>query len=368
MTHREMNFNVFAGIPNSEVFFQPRIEPWFDLNAGRGTLSPRYQGKSVRDFYDDLGVSMRYMHYYTGMPYPVDCINSERVRTTRREDGNDATITIETPAGRLVERVRLTQDGAWRTVEHAVKDRKDLATLRSYFENTTYRFNRESFRLGSEFLGDRGEPQFWVPRSPYQALALDWMTLDDLMTALAEEPGAVRSTMDAIDASYDELYRGITGAGCVRILNFGENIDINWMSPAYFEEFHMPFYARRCGQLSAAGIRIHAHIDGSFRPLLPLLKRLPFDGIEALTPLPQGDVELEAIREAIGGKVLLDGLPAVLFLPHFDDEAVMEFTERVVRLFHPRLVLGISDEFPQGAPEECLDRVRWVAERCRRGP
>jgi len=361
-----MNLNVFEGKRNPGVLFQPRIEPWFDLHSRKGDISGRFRGMSVRDFYDDLGVSMRYMHYYTGMPYPVDCAQSAKVRVTWQDDGKEGATVIETPEGRLVSKHQMTQDNTWRTVEFAAKTPRDLAVLRSYFENTAYHFNAGNFRRGSEFIGDRGEPQFWVPRSPYQALCLDWMSLEDFMSALSEEPQAVEDAMKAIDGSYDPLYEEITSAGCVRILNFGENIDINWLSPAYFEKYHMPFYAKRCGQLSRAHIRTHAHIDGSFKPLLKHLKRLPFDGLEALTPLPQGDVELEEIKEHIGDKVLLDGIPAVLFLPHFSAEAVQEFTERVIRLFHPRLVLGISDEFPQGAPEECLERVRWVANRCRR--
>jgi hypothetical protein len=36
-----------------------------------------------------------------------------------------------------------------------------------------------------------------------------------------------------------------------------------------------------------------------------------------------------------------------------------------VELFHPRLVLGISDELPEGAGEESLERVRKISDWCR---
>jgi hypothetical protein len=70
----------------------------------------------------------------------------------------------------------------------------------------------------------------------------------------------------------------------------------------------------------------------------------------------------------MGDKVLLDGIPAVFFLDHYPREALERCVERVVELFHPRLVLGISDELPEGGGEESFERMRWVAEWCKEHP
>ncbi|MCZ7544025.1 MAG: hypothetical protein M5R40_11060 [Anaerolineae bacterium] len=67
----------------------------------------------------------------------------------------------------------------------------------------------------------------------------------------------------------------------------------------------------------------------------------------------------------MGDKVLLDGIPAVLFLPTYTREELMATTEKVVKLFHPRLVLGVSDEVPEGADEEAITRLKMVADWCR---
>jgi hypothetical protein len=156
-------------------------------------------------------------------------------------------------------------------------------------------------------------------------------------------------------------------SGEVKIVNFGENIHDHLLSPAYFEKYLVPWYEKRSGQLRENGIFTHIHIDGFFKDLLPYLAELPFDGLEALTPEPQGDVPLEEIREHIGDKVLLDGIPALLFLPTYSEERLKEFTRRVVEMFHPRLVLGISDELPEGAGEAALERIGWISEYCRKG-
>jgi len=50
------------------------------------------------------------------------------------------------------------------------------------------------------------------------------------------------------------------------------------------------------------------------RPLLQYAHETGLDGIEAITPRPQGDVTLEEAKEALGDDMfLLDGIPAIYF-------------------------------------------------------
>ncbi|MCL4407313.1 MAG: uroporphyrinogen decarboxylase family protein, partial [Thermotogae bacterium] len=168
------------------------------------------------------------------------------------------------------------------------------------------------------------------------------------------------------DDSYDSLFEElIKHKDKVKIVNFGENIDVEMLSPTYFERYLIPYYEKRSNQLRKAGIYTHIHIDGHFKPILKYLKDLPFDGLEALTPLPQGDCSLEEMKEALGDKILLDGIPALVFLPSYSEEYFQETVEKVINLFYPKLVLGISDEIPEGAPEESVERVRWVSNYCK---
>ena len=365
MTFREMNLRVFQGKPIPYPFFQPRIEPWYEWHRIFNRLG-KFSRLSMQGYFDDLGVSMRYVHYYTGMPDPVEHTYGPDVWVRQRTlaDG-DRLRVYETPYGELTERLRSTVDETWRVMEFPVKQPEDLKKLRWLLDHSTYSFNVENFERGSEFVGERGVPQFWLPKSPYQALAQSYMKLQDLIYALADYPDEVEKTMEAIDNAYDRLYEELIASGRVQIVNFGENTHQALLSPRYFERYLIPWYEKRCGQLRRAGIFSHTHIDGFFRDLLPYLKDLPFDGIEALTPEPQGDVPLEMIKEYLGDKVLLDGIPAILFMDPYSREELMAFAERVVKLFHPRLVLGASDEVPEGAPDEAMERVRMISEWCR---
>lgn len=365
MTLKELNLAVFRREPLPHVFFQPRFEPWYDWHKQFGSLPEELRGLELREVYDRLGASMRYVGYYTDAPYPVEAAYADEVQVTSRTEGDQMERRFETPHGTLSESWRFTVDRTWRLVEFAARSPDDLPALRWLVQRRTLTLKPHLFQEGIEYIGHRGEPQFFLPKSPYFALAQQWMQYRDFVFALADRPGEMEEIMKAIDESYDRLWEEIISSGLVRIANFGENIAMAYLSPRYFERYCVPWYEKRAAQLCDAGIFTHIHIDGYFKPLLPYLAELPFDGFEALTPLPQGDVSLEEIHQHIGDKILLDGIPAVMFLRHQPREELQACVERIVELFHPRLVLGISDELPQGGDEESFDRLKWVADYSR---
>lgn len=365
MTLKEMNLRVFRREPIPHVFFQPRFEPWFAWHRQFESLPEQLRGKTLRDAYDLIGASMRTVHYYTGQPDPIKEVFTDEVKISENREGDTVKVCYDTPHGRLYVTHQYTVDKTWRVVEFAAKTVQDLPALRWLMERRVITFDKDAFRQGAEYIGDRGVPQFWVPKSPYLALAQQWMKFEDFIYALADDPQQVEDVMKAIDDSYDQLYEQLTSSGMLQILNFGENVAMAYFSLEYFERYLLPWYEKRSNQLRNAGIHTHIHIDGYFRPLLPYLKSLPFDGLEALTPTPQGDVTIEEIKEHIGEKVLLDGIPAVLFLDHHSREELLECVERLVKLFYPRLVLGISDELPEGGDEESWERLKLIAEWCR---
>lgn len=414
MTFKEMNLAVFERQPLPHVFFQPRFEPWLAYQKQFGDLSARYRDADVRDVYRDVGCSMRYLAYYNDAPYPLSTHYAPEVVHSEETRGDELLRSFSTPLGTLSSRFHRTQDDTWREVEFLAKTPQDLRALIWMLERTEIRFDPDQFRIGSAYMGDLGEPQFFLPKSPYQALAQTFMKLEDLVYAVADDRAIVEAAMEAIDGTYEGLYETLargaadrartdmdpswTGMDAAtkpplttspthpitdspsphpfiasshhlpswpRILNVGENLHEQLISPALFEDYYLPWYERRMGQLRRAGIFTYIHIDGYFKNLLPRLKDMPFDGIEALTPKPQGDLELDAIAEHMGDKILLDGIPAVYFMDTFPEEELMRCVERIVELFHPRLVLGISDELPEACGEEGVERVRKVAEWCR---
>jgi hypothetical protein len=368
MTLREMNLRVFQRKPIPHVFFQPRFEPWFDWHRQFESLPAQLRDLSLLETYDLIGASMRTVHYYTGQPDPVEVTYAEEVKIEQREEDDLLKERFDTPYGPLYQTHKFTIDKTWRTIEFLAKKPEDLPALRWLMAHRSFAFNADSFRQGAAYVGDRGAPQFWVPKSPYFAMAQQLMRYEDFIYALADQPKQIEEIMEIIDLTYDPLYEQLTSSGLLEILNFGENVAMAYLSPRYFEQYVIPWYEKRSGQLRDAGIFTHIHIDGYFRPLLPYLAHLPFDGLEALTPKPQGDVTLEEMAEALGDKILLDGIPAVLFLNHHRREELEACVETLVKLFHPRLILGISDELPEAGGDESFERMRRISEWCRTQP
>lgn len=363
MTKRELNLRIFEGKEAADVLFQPRISHWYNWHKMRGTLPEKYREITMLEVYEDLGISPRYFPETTGLG-AREVKYAKEVKIEEKVEEKKRFIITTTPKGELIrEEKQSSVEGSWRITKYPIKNAEDIEKAIWLFENTTYSFIKENFEKGSRFFADRGEPQFYVPRSGYQHLALYEMGLENLIYGLADFPEKIERLMRAIDNSYDSLYEEIVSYGKAKIINFGENIDGNIVSPAHFEKYCIPFYEKRVSQLKKSGIYTHIHIDGSFRPLLKYLKDLPFDGLEALTPLPQGDVTIEEMKEAIGDKVLLDGIPAILFLPNYPIEELQECVGKLVKLFHPRLILGASDEVP---PPADIERVRYLSQYCQK--
>ncbi len=363
LSFKEINLRIFQGEPYPGVLFQPRVEPWYDLHHQQKTLPREYVASGVRGFYQQLGLSMRYMHYFTGMPSPVEAAYAPEVKLRQVESDAGWTHVVETPFGDMETDYRIAEGGC-RISGFPMKTIDDIPKVKWLYEHMSYQFNFDAFVKGREFLGDLGEAQFWVPRSPYQALCLDLMAFDDFVELAMLYPKQLTELCQVIDASYDSLYEALCDCPDLRIINFGENVDGRLLTPALFESYHLPFYEKRSQQLRDRGVFTTVHFDGSLHNLLPYLKDLPFDGYEALTPKPQGDVSLEEIKEHIGDQVLLDLIPAVLCMAPFTEDEVMDCVKKIIDLFYPRLILGISDELPMAAGAEAIPLLQNLAAYC----
>lgn len=360
-TFREMTLRVFEGKTNPHVLFQPRFEPWFDWQRQFDRLPAEIADLDIAGVFDHLGCSMRYVHYYTPCPNPIVQSFDPEVRIEREDRGETQLITYHTPHGPLHETRQMTVDGVWRTVDHAGKALEDLPRLKWLLARRRHRLNAEAFARGDAYIGERGMPQFWVPKSPYLTLCQQWMNFEPFIYALHDAPAEMAEIMAVIDENYDTLYAQLVAHEGVRLINYGENVAEAHSGPTLFERYLLPWYEKRVGQLRAAGVFTHIHIDGAFRTLIPLIRQLPHDGIEALTPRPQGDETMDEMQEAVGEKVLLDGIPAVLFMSQFPVERLERCVKNLVDRFGGRLVMGISDELPEGAGVEGYERLKRVA-------
>lgn len=352
----EMILSVFRGDDPGGVVWQPRLEFWYRANQVRGTLPEGYDGASLLDLYDDCLASVRYFTRPLKVRYGTVKVREEWLDELR------VAYYFDTPIGTLRE-VRQYDDlktTAARS-EYRVKNLDDLRVLEYVLQDEEWYWDQEEYEKDLARVGGRGIPQFYPRRSPIQGLFIEHMGFEPTIYALHDNPGAIEHYVQVATRADDAMYRVISSCP-VPIYNLGENIDANLDPPRLWRERLVPYYRRRTEQLHEAGKFVHIHVDGAMKPLLPYLQDCPWDGIEAATPEPQGDVSIEEIKEALGDLVLLDGIPAVYFLPSYPEETLIECVKLLVELFYPRLILGISDEIP---PDGDIGRVRMVGELVR---
>ncbi|MAE61853.1 MAG: hypothetical protein CMJ49_10925, partial [Planctomycetaceae bacterium] len=237
---RQINLRAFQRQPVPQVLFQPRIEPWFAWHETFGSLPESCCGMNIAQVYDDLNVSRRYFAHFSGLEEPVGLRHAPCIQKSEQRDGNDKITIFQTPRGRLIEKRTMTVDRIWRKVQFAVKTHDDLDALECLYDNTTAWFDEPGFRIGQQYLGDRGVPQFWIHASPYETITQDWMSFEDFMYAMIDIPQRMQRVMDTIDRAYDAMFTQLVSCDGLEIVNFPENIHVDRVPPEYFERYLLP--------------------------------------------------------------------------------------------------------------------------------
>lgn len=338
------------------VLWQPRIDYWYQVNKKRGTLPAHLRTASLWDVYDYCHASRR---YYIDDVVPVG-MRYDRVEVTQTwETDKRLRTTWHTAVGAISQVAHYDEwDISSHLVEYRIKTVADLAVLNYLYRDETWYLDEAALKARVDAYGRYGPPQFYFRRSPFQRLILSEMGFEATIYFVNDHPDLLADYIAWASAADDPMY-DLLCQSSVQILNLGENIDGFLNAPQLFTRYLVPYYQQRIAQLHAAGKLVYIHMDGALRPLLPHLRDCPWDAIEAATPVPQGDVTLEAIKAGFGHLILFDGIPALFFLPQYSLDVLMTCAQQVVDLFYPHLVLGISDELP---PDGDIERVRQVGE------
>jgi len=124
--------------------------------------------------------------------------------------------------------------------------------------------------------------------------------------------------------------------------------------------YEIPYWRKRTKQLQEKGKIVGIHNDGCVAGSLGLLSQAHFDFVEAVTPAPFGDLEIEQIRQLTHNKIVVwGGIPGALFSPLYSDDYFETFVRNVLKTFPigSDFVLGVADQVP---PDANLSRVRMV--------
>jgi len=338
------------------LIWQPRLHHWYDVNKARGTLPEKYKDWDLLSIYDDLGASPRAYHYFNDT---IRVVEGEKVKVKRRVNGNYVYTKYETPKGILRQVERITEYGtATMRIEYFLKGIRDFKALKYILRNQTFFFDRELYEERLSLLGNRSEPLITVPWGSIQRLFIVYMGFQRGVIALWRHREQVEELLRVFDENDDERFALIRKTP-FKIVNFGDNIDEGLCSPPIFRKYMLPYYQRRTKELHQVGKFCTSHWDGKIRSLLRFIKDTGLDGLECVPPVPQGNVTLKELKEALGDKILIDGIPATHFLPPISVEELKRFVNDLLKTFSPNIIVGISDMLP---PDGSIEKVRIVGE------
>ena len=356
MTDRERNLRILRHQPVDRPAWQPRLEMWYITNKRLGRLPEPYREMSLIEVYDHVGASIRPYYYFNPCVKRVGCPDM-RVELVESTPERDVHLT-HLPGGTLRTIVRKTEDSAL-TYEFPVKNLDDLKVYEYLLREQRYEWDMATCAEAERIVGDRGEPTVYNVRTPLMRMFIEIMGFETTILAMHEFPKEMDAFIALIEET-DQYYIDMIKASPLKLLNFGDNVDSTLLPPSLMRKYTLPYYQQRTAELHEAGICSFVHWDGALKGLLQFVPECGFDGFEALTPEPMGDVTIEEIHEALGDDyVLVDGLPATHFVAPFTAEDVEQETRKILDMFGTNIVLGVSDEPPPGTD---IERIRLVSE------
>ena len=375
MSLRQNFLNTFTKKKINKVVFSPRLYYWYFGNKLykkrnikkylKTEIPERFLGKSQLEIYDMLGASPRYSEETLYLPIIIEKIREDANIKIINQKGSREGVNIskyKTPIGDLTQSIAIGAGLGGHYIEFPVKTVDDIKIMQYILENTEYIYLEDNYRKAEQTIEDRGVVSAYLFSSPYQRLIKTTIGFVRTSILLKRKKNEIEKFILFLEERDDKMYE-LFEKSPMQVINFGENIDADLSPPPQFEKYLLPYYKRRVKQLHKAGKYCHIHMDGSLKDLLPYFTDLPFDGLEALTAKPQGDVTLEEIKEALGNKILLDGIPSILFLPEYSTDYIQQYSQKVLELFSPNLILGVSDELSPNGDIKKIEMIANIVEK-----
>jgi hypothetical protein len=281
-------------------------------------------------------------------------VSRRAVRLSKQE----VQTVIETPVGTVtcIHKSNTSNGGVYPS-KWLAETEEDVRVLIWLENNTRWRWNQKHWDNTYATWGNLGLPSIFVPRVTIQKPFVETMGVEETIYALADYPETMEEYFEAIENSVMRMIE-VINASPLEWINFGDNLHGHVLSPQLFEKYVQPAYLRRNEALHNVGKFTFAHWDGDCKPLLPYARLCGLDGIEAITPVPQGDVTIDEIKAALRDEVfLVDGIPAILFDDIYPEELLISTTKQLLDQFSPKLILGISDEMSSSGN---IERIRLV--------
>lgn len=329
------------GDANSAPLFLPNLTLWYGWHSEHGTLPAGWRGWTLPQIARDLGVPA----WLTARPYRIDWGD---VEVQQAETTGERVIRYRTAAGALTERWTLGPDGEWWETEYPVKTPDDLRVLLDIIAARRYVVETGEFeRLAAE-VGADGVVALALPRRPFSQVFLEWLGWSDGLLLFFDAQELVEEILVVLEDKVQTLVEQVASLPSPIVVS-PDNLDAQFISPAFFKRYLAASYRRTADLLHAHDKVLLAGTGGPIRKLLAPLAAAGVDGLEGVSGPPQSDASLAEARAVTGADFTLwGGIPQDALLPDFDQDQFEAIVAQAAReaSADPRAVLGVADVIP----------------------
>ena len=350
---------------------QPDQLPWLaDLDYWRtgmvtdGTFPQKYvdtyADNGLQRMHRELGAGF-YLQGYFPFTTKRDTVD---VKVTR--NGNQQETVMTTPVGTLRETSVFTHESySWAITKHLIEDIDDLKIYNYICAHTTYEPDYTLARQRYETVGDNGVVLCYMPKSPLMDLLAIHSGVENLTYMEVDDQEEFAALLDEIEENYDKACQ-LTLESPAECIMIPENISSECAAP-FYQNYMKRYHKKWTDRIRQAGKYSFVHQDGTVRGLIgQLSKESGFDVIEAVTPVPVGDVTIAEAASLVDEKTIIwGGIPGGMFREDTMTDA--EFDAHVKSVIEtmiqsPRFVLGVSDEVVPNSSPRRIRRVRELVD------
>jgi hypothetical protein len=274
----------------------------------------------------------------------------------RKDDG----LTIwHTPKGDLME--QMVQDPIAKTgyrVRHKLDGEKAFEAYHAVLDDLKYEADYDRASKVLTKVGETGLPTIDAPATPLQHILMWDLTVEDALMAMYDRTDEMVALMRHMHAKNLEYYH-IACKGPGEVVRPMEDTSSMLTGPAMYAE-HCAAYLSEYGRIVREhGKKFIVHMCGHLKDMLPIIKGIELDGIEAATPGPTGNVEPDDIRRVLGDVIIMGGVDPTRYATQGPAEMVKTLRERLSRIKGDRHFILGSEEIPVAAR---LDTVKAVGQ------
>jgi len=230
---------------------------------------------------------------------------------------------IITPKGNLEQKRFLIPglNGPNGFAEHFIKREEDCQVLLAYLNDYQVVEDLSQIYKCNKKLGDCGIPHVSLPRTPFQALWVEWISIEDLVSHLFEEPDLLNEVMTRLG---DILFQAlkVTAESTEKAefyhVTVGDNIHAPIIGINYFQKWCIPYYNAISDSLLEQGIPLFVHMDGDLKPLWNDIDNCRHRGFDSLSPPPDNDTGVAEALSRWTEKMVWANFPSSVHLNNKD--------------------------------------------------